>query len=74
MEIGHPIVRIRSDKGREFDNVDDYLFCDTKGIKHEYSASRTPQQNGVAKIKNRVLKEMARVMLHMHNTPILFWA
>ena len=26
VEIGHPIVRIRSDRGREFDNVEVDLF------------------------------------------------
>ncbi|KAK0577488.1 hypothetical protein LWI29_033847 [Acer saccharum] len=34
------------------------------GISHEFSAPRTPQQNGVVERKNRVLQEMARVMLN----------
>ena len=34
VEIGHPIVRIRSDRGREFDNVDVDLFCESNEIKH----------------------------------------
>ena len=42
VEIGHSIVRIRSDRGREFNNVDDDLFCESKGIKHEFSTPRTP--------------------------------
>ena len=62
MEIGHPIVRIRRDMGREFDNVDVNLFFKSKGIKHEYLAPRTSQQNGIVETKNRVLQEMARVM------------
>ena len=41
VEIGHPIVRIRSDRMREFDNVDLDLFCKSKGIKHEFSTPRT---------------------------------
>ena len=45
------------------------LFCKSKGIKHKFLASRTPQQNGVVERKNRVLQEMARMMIHMHNTP-----
>ena len=28
----------------------------------------------MTKRKNRVLQEMARVMLHMHDTPMHFWA
>ena len=47
VEIGHPIVRIRSNRGGggegEFDNVDVDLFYELKGIKHEFSAPRTPQ-------------------------------
>lgn len=34
MEIGNPIVRIRSDSGREFDNVEVDLFYELKEIKH----------------------------------------
>nr|GEZ26364.1 hypothetical protein [Tanacetum cinerariifolium] len=34
-----------------------------KGIKREFSVARTPQQNGVAKRKNKTLIEAARTML-----------
>ena len=61
VEIGYQIVRIKSNRRREFDNVDVGLFCKFKDIKHEFSASRTPQQNGVVEKKNRVLQEMAKV-------------
>ena len=36
VEIDHPIVKIRSNRGREFENVDVDLFCKSKGIKHEF--------------------------------------
>ncbi|XP_075498847.1 uncharacterized protein LOC142537177 [Primulina tabacum] len=32
-----------------------------KGISHEFSAPKTPQQNGIAERKNRTLQEMARI-------------
>ena len=38
-------------------------FCEKNGIKKEFSASKTPQQNGMVKRKNQVIQEMARVML-----------
>lgn len=38
-------------------------FCVQKGVKHELAAPYTPQQNGVAKRKNRTLLENARSML-----------
>ncbi|KAK0594167.1 hypothetical protein LWI29_011156 [Acer saccharum] len=43
-------------------------------ISHEFSAPRTPQQNGVVERKNRVLQEMARVMLLSNNVPRNLWA
>ena len=72
MEIDHPIVRIRSDGGREFDNVDIDFFCEPNGIKHEFSTPRTPQQNEVAKRKNRVLQEIGKVMIDIHDTFMQF--
>nr|GFA82646.1 retrovirus-related Pol polyprotein from transposon TNT 1-94 [Tanacetum cinerariifolium] len=45
-----------------------------KGIKREFSVPITPQQNGIAKRKNRTLIEAARTMLADSLPPILFWA
>nr|GEW83069.1 putative ribonuclease H-like domain-containing protein [Tanacetum cinerariifolium] len=45
-----------------------------KGIKREFSVPRTPQQNGIAKQKNRTLIEAARTMLADSFLPISFWA
>ena len=68
------IKRIRSDHGREFENASFESYCDSLGISHEFSAPRTPQQNGVVERKNRVLQEMARVMLLSNNVPRNLWA
>nr|GFA52026.1 ribonuclease H-like domain-containing protein [Tanacetum cinerariifolium] len=45
-----------------------------KGIKRDFSVSRTPQQNGVTERKNRTLIEAARTMLEDSLLPIPFWA
>ncbi|GJV27862.1 putative ribonuclease H-like domain-containing protein [Tanacetum coccineum] len=45
-----------------------------KGIKREFSVARAPQQNGVAKRKNRTLIEAARTMLADSKLPTTFWA
>nr|GFC34106.1 retrovirus-related Pol polyprotein from transposon TNT 1-94 [Tanacetum cinerariifolium] len=45
-----------------------------KGIKREFSVARNPQQNGVAKRKNRTLIEAARTMLEDSLLPTTFWA
>ncbi|GJR64024.1 putative ribonuclease H-like domain-containing protein [Tanacetum coccineum] len=54
---------IRCDNRTEFKNRVMNEFCEKKGIKREFSVARTPQQNGVAKRRNRTLIEAARTML-----------
>ncbi|GKF74907.1 putative ribonuclease H-like domain-containing protein, partial [Tanacetum coccineum] len=49
-------------------------FCEKKGIKKEFSVARTPQQNGVAKRRNRTLIEATRIMLADSKLPTTFWA
>ncbi|KAI3769035.1 hypothetical protein L6452_00131 [Arctium lappa] len=65
---------IRSDNGTEFKNFDLNTFCEEKGIERQYSAPRTPQQNGVAERRNRTLIEAARSLLADSKLPITFWA
>jgi hypothetical protein len=72
-EKGYTINNVRSDRGREFDNQDIELYCDQNGFGHNFSAPRTPQQNGVVERKNRSLQEMSRTMLNEHNLPQYFW-
>ena len=40
---GFTISCIRSDHGKEFENVDFESFCDEHGIEHKLLAPRTPQ-------------------------------
>jgi transposase InsO family protein len=68
-----PIMRIRSDHGREFKNAHFEEYCHSCGIQQEFSSPITPQQNGVVEQKNRVLQEMARVMIHSQNLAQHFW-
>nr|GEX80133.1 putative ribonuclease H-like domain-containing protein [Tanacetum cinerariifolium] len=44
------------------------------GIRREFSNARTPQQNEVAKRRNRSLIEAARTMLVDAKLPVTFWA
>nr|GEV86474.1 hypothetical protein [Tanacetum cinerariifolium] len=48
-------------------------FCNMKGIKREFSVSKTPQQNGVAERKNKTLIKAARTMLVDSKFPTTFW-
>nr|GEW23945.1 hypothetical protein [Tanacetum cinerariifolium] len=65
---------IRCDNGGEFKNKEMNEFCTRKGIEREFSNARTPQQNGVAKKRNRTLIEAARTMLADTKLPVTFWA
>ncbi|XP_075483738.1 uncharacterized protein LOC142523890 [Primulina tabacum] len=68
------IDRIRSDRGTEFLNKYLSSYLEDHGIKHELSAARSPQQNGVAERRNRTLKEAARTMLAESGISQRFWA
>jgi hypothetical protein len=66
--------KIRSDNGSEFKNLQVEEYLEDEGIKHEFSAPYTPQQNGVVERKNRTLIDMARTMLGEYKTPERFWS
>jgi hypothetical protein len=55
IEFYFKIKKIRSDNGSELKNsrIEDY--CDEKGVKHEFLAKYTPQQNRVVERKNQTL-------------------
>jgi len=67
------IIAIRSDHGGEFQNEKFSTFCEKLGIFHNFSAPRTPQQNGVEERKNMSLEEIARIMLTESSLPKYFW-
>ncbi|GJR88610.1 putative ribonuclease H-like domain-containing protein, partial [Tanacetum coccineum] len=73
-QLDHKVKVIRSDNGTEFKNSVMNQFCEIKGIKREFSVARTPQQNGVAKRRNRTLIEAARTILVYSKLPTTFWA
>ncbi|KAJ0938273.1 putative RNA-directed DNA polymerase [Helianthus annuus] len=68
------IQRIRSDNGTKFKSSKMEVYCDERGILHEFSTAYTPQQNGVAERKNRALIETARMMLADSKLLVNFWA
>ena len=69
-----PILAIRSDNGSEFKNYTLNEFLSKEGIRHQYSAAYTPQQNGVAERKNMTLMDMARSMLAEFKSPLFLCA
>nr|GEV54396.1 hypothetical protein [Tanacetum cinerariifolium] len=68
------IITVRPDRGTEFLNKTLFAFFKEKGIKHQTSTPRTPEQNGVVERRNRTLVEAARTMLSASKVPLFFWA
>lgn len=54
---------LRSDNGEEFTSKLFQQYCDKNGIKGQFSAAQTPQQNGFVERKNRTIQEMGTTML-----------
>ena len=71
-EKDYTIVKIRSNNGGKFLNKRFIEFCVFHGLEHNFSASRTPQQNGVVERKNRSIQEMVRTMLNENSLPKYF--
>ena len=62
-----------SDNGGEFTSNEFNEFCETHGIKRQFSAAKTPQQNGVVVRKNRTVQEATRTMLKEAKLLDSFW-
>ncbi|GJW17244.1 retrovirus-related pol polyprotein from transposon TNT 1-94 [Tanacetum coccineum] len=58
------VKQIKTDNRTEFKNSELESFYDEKGISQNFSSLYTPEQNGVAKRKNKTLIEPARTMLN----------
>jgi hypothetical protein len=67
------IKLVRTDNGTEYFNniLGDYFK--KHGIIHQSSCSDTPQQNRIAKRKNKHILEVARALMFSTNMPIRFW-
>nr|GEZ80026.1 retrovirus-related Pol polyprotein from transposon TNT 1-94 [Tanacetum cinerariifolium] len=68
------VKRVQNDNGTKFKNKTLAKFFDEVGITQQFSAARTPQQNGVVKRRNRTLVEATRTMLTFANLPSFLWA
>lgn len=73
-QFGRKPKVIRSDRGGEYTGHNVSQFLKTNGIRMQYTAAYSPQQNGVAERKNRSLMEMARCMLLDAKLDFKFWA
>nr|GEZ40505.1 hypothetical protein [Tanacetum cinerariifolium] len=60
--------------GTKFLNKTLNAFFKEKGIEHQTSTARTPEQNSVVERRDRTLVEAARTMLLASKPPLFFWA
>nr|GEV83422.1 retrovirus-related Pol polyprotein from transposon TNT 1-94 [Tanacetum cinerariifolium] len=67
-----PVITVHTDRGTEFLNKTLNAFFKEKGIEHQTSTARTPEQNGVVERQNRTLVEAARTMLSASQLPLFF--
>ena len=70
---GHSLVSLRSDHDKEFENSSFIDYCNEHGVDHNFSAPRTPQQNGVVEHKKRTLEDMTRTMFVASGLHRNFW-
>ena len=71
-KLSTKIKALRTDRGREYLSEQFKIFCYEKGIARQLTIPYTPQQNGVAKRRNRTLFDMVRSMMAQANLPISF--
>ena len=67
------ICILRNDNAKEYISGPFSSFLSSHGILHQSSYAYNPQQNGVAKRKNRHLVETARTLLLHRKVPQHFW-
>ena len=48
-------------------------FCEDNGMKRQLLAPKTPQKNGIAKRKNRLVSDAARAMMLEGNEVHIYW-
>ena len=71
--LGLRIQRLRCDKGGEYTSKEFKQLCINSGITMEYTATATPQQNGVSERDGRTLATMTRCLLKDGNFPRNMW-
>ena len=64
---------LRTDRGGEFNSNEFEEFCKENGISRQLTTAYTPQQNGVAERKNRIVMNLVRCILADKQVPKVFW-
>ena len=68
-QLEKKIKRPRSDRGGEYISHEFFQLCSEHGIVHEFTPPYSPQSNGVAERKNRILTNLVNAMLESAGMP-----
>lgn len=74
IETGNDVLKVITDNGSEYLNLNLKQFLDEKGIIHQTSAVYTPEQNGAIERQIRTVAESARTLRLHSGLPKIFWA
>ena len=72
-QLSKKIKSLRTDRGGEYESNPFNSFCEDHGIIHETTPPYSPKSNGVAKRKNKTLKEMMNAMLVSSGALLNLW-
>jgi transposase InsO family protein len=67
------IKTLRTDNGGEYTSKEFVAFCKSAGIRRELIVPHNPQQNGVAKRKNRSIEETVKALLNDQGLSMYLW-
>jgi hypothetical protein len=64
---------LRTDNGGEYTSKEFVAFCKSAGIRRELIVPHNPQQNGVAKRRNRSIEETVKALLNDQGLSMYLW-
>ena len=72
-QSGKLLMVLGTDGGGEYTSREFEDFYEKCGIQHAVTTLYTPQQNGLAKRRNKIVLDMARSLLNQKGLPHNFW-
>ncbi|CAI7860702.1 unnamed protein product, partial [Closterium sp. NIES-54] len=68
-----PVLRLHSDRGREFSSASLGAFCRAQGIRQTFTLPASPQQNGIAERRIGMVMDVARTSMIHAAAPHFLW-
>ncbi|CAI7796104.1 unnamed protein product, partial [Closterium sp. NIES-54] len=68
-----PVLRLHSDRGKEFSSALLGAFCRAQGIRQTFTLPASPQQNGIAERRIGMVMDVARTSMIHVATPHFLW-